>query len=57
VKEHPDCEPGCPEAVNSSNDNDADCDEQFEGKRIYDATSTKKIYFSFVIFHLSIGHF
>ena len=49
VEKHPDREPGRAEAVDSGNDDDGNCDQQFEGKRIYDFTSVKKIYFSWRI--------
>ena len=42
VEEHPDCEPGRAEAVDSGNDDDGNRDQQFEGKRIYDVTSAQK---------------
>jgi hypothetical protein len=39
MEQHPDCQPCGTETMNSSNDNNADCDQQFERKRIYDDTS------------------
>jgi hypothetical protein len=45
VEEHPDREPGRAEAVDSGNDDDGNCDQQFEGKRIYGSTSGKKSVF------------
>jgi len=40
VEEHPDREPGRAEAVDSGNDDDGNCDQQFEREWIDDSTST-----------------
>jgi len=57
VKEHPDCEPGCAEAVKGSNDDNGNCDQQFECKGIDDKAPQLKrsiSHLSFSIYQLVI---